>query len=188
MGDFPCPACCFLFQYQSPRALDLHGFQGPGASSYRAAPSRGAGLGPAQGGPCGVGSRPVPGGGAVGYCVPFGWSGLFRCLGAQRPGGPACPAGVPISPEKWGERGPGPSVIGRWSRWDRRRVDPARWVPARSRAGIQAFSRESPDAKSRGGGPPPPLFLWPARSHSLVLAVVAHCSGSGASTVPMYVP
>ena len=28
-------------------------------------------------------------------------------LGAQRPGGPACPAGVPISPEKWGERGPG---------------------------------------------------------------------------------
>ena len=28
-------------------------------------------------------------GGAVGYCVPFGWSGLFRCLGAQRPGGAA---------------------------------------------------------------------------------------------------
>ena len=111
MGDFPCPACCFLFQYQSPRALDLHGFQGPGASSYRAAPGRGAGLGPAQGGPCGVGSRPVPGGGAVGYCVPFGWSGLFRCLGAQRPGGPAYPAGVPISPEKWGERGPGASPL-----------------------------------------------------------------------------
>ena len=58
-----------------------------------------------------MGSRPVPGGGAVGYCVPFGWSGLFRCLGAQRPGGPACPAGVPISPEKWGERGPGASPL-----------------------------------------------------------------------------
>ena len=33
--------------------------------------------------------------------------GAFTNLGAQRPGGPACPAGVPISPEKWGERGPG---------------------------------------------------------------------------------
>ena len=41
---------------------------------------------------------------------------------------------------------------------DRRRLAPARWVPARSRAGIQAFSRESPDAKSRGGMPPAPLF------------------------------
>ena len=41
--------------------------------------------------PCEVGSRPVPGGGAVGYCVPFGWSGLFRCLGAQRPSGRSAP-------------------------------------------------------------------------------------------------
>ena len=67
--------------------------------------------GPAQVQTCHVGSRPVPGGGAVGYCVPFGWPGLFRCLGAQRPGGPAYPAGVPISPEKWGERGPGASPL-----------------------------------------------------------------------------
>ena len=29
--------------------------------------------------------------------------------------------------------------------------------------GIQAFSRESPDAKSRGGMPPAPPGLWPAR-------------------------
>ncbi len=43
---------------------------------------------------------------------------------------------------------------------DRRRLAPAAWVPARSRAGIQAFSRESPDAKSRGM-PPPPLFYGP---------------------------
>ena len=43
--------------------------------------------------------------------------------------------------------------------WDRRRVGPATWFPARSRAGIQAFSRESPDAKSRGGNAPrPPWF------------------------------
>ncbi len=53
---------------------------------------------------------------------------------------------------------------------DQRRSRPATWVPARSR-GIQAFSRESPDAKSRGEGPRPP-FLWAARSHSLVLAIV----------------
>ncbi len=44
---------------------------------------------------------------------------------------------------------------------DRRRFEPARWVPARSRAGIQAFSRESPDAKSRGGRPPAPPVYGP---------------------------
>ena len=47
---------------------------------------------------------------------------------------------------------------------DPRRLAPARWVPARSRAGIQAFSRESPDAKSRGGWPslssPPSWGDW----------------------------
>ena len=37
--------------------------------------------------------------------------GSEAALGAQRPGGPACPAGVPISPEKWGERGPGASPL-----------------------------------------------------------------------------
>ena len=54
--------------------------------------------------------RPRRGGGGR-YGVPFGWSGLFRCLGAQRPGGPRLPGGVPISPEKWGERGPGASPL-----------------------------------------------------------------------------
>ena len=37
--------------------------------------------------------------------------------------------------------------------------------------GSRLSLRESPDAKSRGGGPPPPHFLWPARFHSLALAV-----------------
>ncbi len=56
--------------------------------------------------------------------------------------------------------GPGlPSAGG--SVQDRRRLAPARWVPARSRAGIQAFSRESPDAKSRGGRPPAPPVYGP---------------------------
>ncbi len=89
--------------------------------------------GPAQGGACGV-SQVGPGasavgrwslldrcrlepatwvparsraGGAVGYCVPFGWSGLFRCLGTQRPGGPACPAGSPFLPRNGEKEGRG---------------------------------------------------------------------------------
>ena len=64
-------------------------------------------MGPSQGRPCHVGSRPVPGGGAVGYCVPYGWSGLLRCLGAQRPGGPACPAGSPFLPRNGEKEGRG---------------------------------------------------------------------------------
>ena len=63
---------------------------GPGASV-----GRWSGLGPAQVSPCEVGSRPVPGGGAAGYCVPFGWWGLFRCLGAQRPVARPAPGGGP---------------------------------------------------------------------------------------------
>ena len=38
--------------------------------------------------------------------------------------------------------------------------------------GIQAFSRESPDARVAGDAPRPPA-LWPARWHSLVLALGA---------------
>ena len=63
--------------------------------------------GPPQGGPCEVVSRPVPGGGAGRHCVPFGRSGLFRCLGAQRPGGPACPAGSPFLPRNGEKEGRG---------------------------------------------------------------------------------
>ena len=61
---------------------------------------------------------------------------------------------------------------GRWVLLDRRRVGPARWFPARSRAGIQAFSRESPDAKSRGGWPPAPPFFM---ARSLPLARFGGC-------------
>ena len=69
--------------------------------------------------------------------------------------------------------GPGASAVGRWSLLDRRRVGPAGWFPARSRAGIQAFSRESPDAKSRGGIPPRPPWV---RARSLSLARFGGCS------------
>ena len=51
--------------------------------------------------------------------------GAFSNLGAQRPGGPACPAGVPISPEKWGERGPGASPLDPRFLWP---LVPTRWV------------------------------------------------------------
>ena len=45
----------------------------------------------------------LPRRGAVWYCVPFGWSGLFRCLGAQRPGGAAdSGGGARLSLEKVG--------------------------------------------------------------------------------------
>ena len=61
---------------------------------------------------------------------------------------------------------------GRWSGLDHRRLEPATWVPRPvPGGGIQAFSRESPDAKSRGGGPPPPLFM----ARSLPLARFGGC-------------
>ena len=64
-------------------------------------------------------------------------------------------------------------VIDRQFRWDQCRLAPATWFPARSRAGIQAFSRESPDAKSRGGMPPrPPMF----KACSLSLARFGGCA------------
>ena len=37
----------------------------------------------------------LPRRGAVGYCVPFGWAGLFRSLGAQRPVARPAPGGGP---------------------------------------------------------------------------------------------
>ena len=39
-----------------------------------------------------------------------------------------------------------------------------------------------------GAVPPGPSVLWPARSRSLVLAVVAHCSGRWAISAPICVP
>ena len=45
-----------------------------------------------------------------GQYVPSGWVPRKHPWGAA-PRGPACPAGVPISPEKWGERGPGASPL-----------------------------------------------------------------------------
>ena len=71
---------------------------------------------------------------------------------------------------------------------DWRRSRPATWVPARLRAGSPAFSGESRRKRAPGAVPPGPPVLWPARSRSLVLAVVAHCSGGWAITAPICVP
>ncbi len=61
----------------------------------------------------GGGVKP-PSDGAVGDRVPFGWAAPKHLWGAA-PRGPACPAGVPISPEN-GKKGrgyaPGPRVHG----------------------------------------------------------------------------
>ena len=48
--------------------------------------------------------------GAWRYYVPYRWSGLLPASGRSAPGA-RLPGGVPISPEKWGERGPGASPL-----------------------------------------------------------------------------
>ncbi len=75
--------------------------------------------------------------------------------------------GVPSGPPQGGpcgvsQVGPGASAVGRWSLLDRCRLEPARWVPARSRAGARGgtayplgsrgFSGAS--GRSAPGGPP----------------------------------
>ena len=59
---------------------------------------------------------------------------------------------------------------GRWSLLGPAQVSPCNVVSRPVPGGIQAFSRESPDAKKSRGVTPPPPSLRPARWHSLVLA------------------
>src|SRR5699024_1386263 len=74
----------------------------PAAWSFPPGPGRGSRFGPEPIGPPGGAGGP----GGSGRAYPTGGRGFSRPRGAA-PRGPACPAGVPISPEKWGERGPG---------------------------------------------------------------------------------
>ena len=97
--------------------------------------------------------------------------------------------GPPFLPRNGGGRGPGPSVIDR-----RFRRKPSQGVPCHvgSRpvpgGGSRLSLRESPDAKSRGGGPPPPHSM--ARSFPLARFGVVGRSGAvvglfrGSSTCP----
>ena len=54
---------------------------------------------------------------------------------------------------------------GRWSRLDRRRLEPARWFPARPRAGAPISCEEMGRKKPRGIPPGPPFLM--ARSFAL---------------------
>ena len=77
-------------------------------------------------------------------------------------------------------------AVGRWSRFGPAQVGTCGVVlPARS-GGDPGFSRESPDARSRGI-PPPPL-LWPARCSLARFGVGSAAERWRAITVPMHVP
>ncbi len=66
--------------------------------------------------------------------------------------------------------------------WDQRRLAPATWFPCPVPGGIQAFSRESPDAKkSRGVTPRPP---FKARSLALARFGVVGRAGGGRGLCP----
>ena len=92
-----------------------------------------------------------------------------------RNGDPCRAGGPPGAAPRWLRGTPqrvrkAPGAPGRWSGFGLAQVGTCRWVPARSPAGIQAFSKRKPGRKESRGWPPRPPFLWPARSHSLVLA------------------
>ena len=108
---------------------------------------RWSGFGPAQVQTCDVGSRPTPGGSAA-------FSGESR---KKERRGPCALDPLLLWSARWH------SLVLAW--WDTLSRSPG---PGR---GIQAFSRESPDAKSRGGMPPAPPGLGPACCRSLVLAL-----------------
>ena len=77
------------------------------------------------------------------------------------PGAPPARRGSPFLPRNGEKEGRGPSVIGRWFRWNRCRVAPATWVPARLRAGAR-LSPEKAGGKSAGGlAPWTPFFYGP---------------------------
>ena len=86
----------------------------PGASAV----GRWSRLGPAPSNP-----RRGAGGPNLRSYVPYGWSGLFPASGRSAPGA-RLPGGVPISPEKWGERGPGASPLDPRFLWP---LVPTRW-------------------------------------------------------------
>ena len=104
-------------------------------------------LEPAQVQTCNVVPRPTPGGGGPPAGGPV-WTSAGPDLQRGSPPGPG--------------RGRAP---GRWSRLDQRRPRPARWFPARLRAGAR-LSPEKAGGKSAGGVAPwTPFFM--ARSLAL---------------------
>ena len=101
------------------------------------------------------GFPPGPGRGRGGVLRTLRVVGAVSTPRGAAPRGGRLPGGV-------SQVGPGASAVGRWSLLDRRRLEPARWVPARSRAGERwgtaypsggrGFSGAS--GRSAPGGPP----------------------------------
>ena len=83
--------------------------------------------------------------------------------------------------------GPGAAVVGRWSLLGPSQVRPCEVVPRPVPGGDPGFL-EKARTQRVGGCPPPPLSLWPARFHSLVLAWWGARGGGEAITVPICVP
>ena len=83
-------------------------------------------------------------------CVPYGWAGLLRGLGAQRPVG-RLPGGGPVSPEKRGERGPEGRVSPLWTPYSGLK-DPAR--------GPLFFCLACGPFSNARNGPPPSWAGW----------------------------
>src|SRR5699024_7534577 len=118
---------------------------------------------------------------------------LFQQVRNRRPG--LLPAGQPfplvvIWPAFWydGRRIEGPAGAAGGPGLDRRRSRPARWFPARLRAGAR-LSPEKAGGKSAGGCAPwTPFFYGPLVGTRSFWRWVSHCSGRWAITVPMYVP
>ena len=91
-----------------------------------------------------------------GAAYPSGGQGAYRPWGAA-PRGPRLPGGGPHFSREMGRKRAGPSVIGRWLRWNRCRVDPATWVPRRLRRGSPAFFGRKPEERTPGLCPGPGL-------------------------------
>ena len=115
-------------------------------------------------------ARPAPGGGAVRYCVPFGWSRLLRGLGAQRPVAPPARRGSPFLPRNGEKEGRGPlssvgSSVGTIAGWTLQRGFPA------DSGGGARLSLEKVGGKNTRAPPWTRVFMA-ARSHSLVFGIV----------------
>ena len=119
-------------------------------------------------------SAPLPArpraGERCGTAYPSGGPGSYEASGRCAPL-PRLPGGGPHFSREMGRKRAGPSVIGRWLRWNRCRVDPATWVPRRLRRGSPAFFGRKPEERTPGASPWTPGFMA-ARSHSLVFGIV----------------
>ena len=80
-------------------------------------------------------------------------------------------------------------AVGRWVLLGPSQVSTCKVVlPARSRAGIQAFSKRKPGRKESRGRSPAPPFLRPLAPARSAFGSVPHCHDCGTISVPFVVP